>query len=128
MLQDLHLQCANFVSILVIIILFSACFACLQALAVHEATFKGFVFCAERHLAFLSRRSGVIGGVDFAEQVDFDFAQLDSVAGLKKLLDRLTRRLERAKDRVDCVGHLNGSSIASYYGLNGNAESETQIW
>jgi len=75
---------------------------------------------------FLERRCHAIGGVDLGEQSGFDLAELDSVTGLKKFLERLTRRLERAKDNVDYIGHRNDPSMASN-GLNATAESATQI-
>jgi hypothetical protein len=41
-------------------------------------------------------------------------------------LDRLAGRLERGKDNVDYIGHLNAFLMASN-GLNAAVESATQI-
>jgi hypothetical protein len=48
------------------------------------------------------------------------------IAGLNKFLKCVTDRFERGKNRVDHIGHLNSSLMASN-GLNATAESAKQI-
>jgi hypothetical protein len=74
--------------------------ACLQCIKVSKATFKCFVFVAERRLAFLDRRSGLIGRSDLSLQSECGLPKLDSVSDLYKLLNRLTRRIERRQDSI----------------------------
>jgi hypothetical protein len=92
----------------------------------HNAAFKGYIFFAEHQFAILDRQCGFMCASDLGEQIDLNFAELDSITGLNKFLDRLTRRLERGKNRVDHISHLNQSLMASN-GLNETIESAKQI-
>jgi hypothetical protein len=79
-------------------------FACLQAIELHKAAFKGFVFFAERRLAFLDRRCGFVCSPNLSVEAGCGLAELDGLPGLYRLLDRLNRRFERGH-YVEKIGH-----------------------
>jgi hypothetical protein len=74
--------------------------ACLGAFKLRNATFKAFVFFAERRLAFMDRRSGVVSSLYLSEESGFNLAELDSISGLYNFLNRLHRRIERRQNYV----------------------------